>query len=118
MGAEDGPATAAPLRESVMKTVSPAEGYRLWSETWESTPSAIVALETRWLAPWLGGLRGKVFVDLSGGTGRWMIQAQALGARVVGTDLSPEMLLEARKKPQLAGKLVQADTRSIPLRDA
>ncbi len=100
-----------------MRKVSAVEGYRLWAETWDITPSAIVALETRWLAPWLRGLRGKIFVDVSGGAGRWMIQAHALGARVVGSDLSREMLLEARRKPQLAGKLVRADTRSIPFRN-
>jgi len=98
--------------------LSPLESYRLWSQTWESDPSAIVALESRWLTPWLAGLKGKVFLDLSCGVGRWLIHAQAQGATVFGTDLCAEMLIEARKKTTLAGRLSLADTRSLPIADA
>ncbi len=94
----------------------PLESYRLWSKTWEADPSAIVALESRWLAPWLTGLSGKLFVDLSCGVGRWLIHARAQGAVVFGTDLCAEMLLEARKKTP--GRLALADTCRLPLADA
>src|SRR5258708_5145646 len=100
------------------KRLSPLESYRRWSQTWESDPSAIVALESRWLAPWLTRLQGQVFLDLSCGVGRWLIHAQAQGATVFGTDLCHEMLIEARKKTTLAGKLALADTRDLPLADA
>jgi ubiquinone/menaquinone biosynthesis C-methylase UbiE len=95
--------------------VSPVEGYRLWSRTWESDPSAIVALESRWLTPWLAGLEGKIFLDLSCGVGRWMVHARTHGATVFGMDLCREMLLEASKKPGLAGRLTLADARCLPL---
>jgi malonyl-CoA O-methyltransferase len=98
--------------------LSPLESYRLWSQTWESDPSAIVALESRWLSPWLAGLVGKVFLDLSCGVGRWLIHAKAQGANAFGTDLCHEMLLQARKKTALAGRLALADTRRLPLADA
>ena len=98
--------------------LSPLESYRRWSQTWESDPSAIVALESRWLAPWLTNLNNQLFLDLSCGAGRWLIHAQAQGAIIFGTDLCPEMLLQARKKTQLAGRLAVADTRSLPLPDA
>jgi ubiquinone/menaquinone biosynthesis C-methylase UbiE len=97
--------------------LSPLESYRRWSQTWESDRSAIVALESRWLSPWLTGLDGQVFLDLSCGVGRWLIHAQAQGAIVFGTDLCQEMLIEARKKTVLAERLAQADTRSLPFRD-
>jgi ubiquinone/menaquinone biosynthesis C-methylase UbiE len=97
--------------------LSPTDGYRLWAQTWESDPSAIVALESRWLSPWLGDLRGKVMADLSCGVGRWLAHAKSQGAIVFGTDLCPEMLIEAAKKPGLAGGLALADTRHLPLTD-
>ena len=98
--------------------LSPLESYRRWSQTWESDPSAIVALESRWLSPWLTGLHGRVFLDLSCGVGRWLIHAQAQGAAVFGTDLCQEMLIEARKKTAISGRVAVADTRSLPFRDA
>jgi malonyl-CoA O-methyltransferase len=119
MGPENGPAPPATLREPVAPVqLSPLESYRRWSKTWETDPSAIVALETRWLAPWLIGIEGKLFLDLSCGVGRWMTYAQTQGATVFGTDLCGEMLLEAKKKSALAGKLALADTRLLPIRDA
>lgn len=93
------------------------EGYQLWSQTWESDPSAIVALESRWLAPWLLDLQGKIVVDASCGVGRWLAHARSRGAVVFGTDLSPEMLLQAARKPGLAPRLARADTRQLPLPD-
>lgn len=98
--------------------LSPLRAYRRWAQTWESDLSAIVALESRWLSPWLSGLEGQVFLDLSCGVGRWLIHAQAQSATVFGTDLCREMLTEAGKKPPLAGRLALADTRRLPFRDA
>ena len=98
-------------------TLSPLEAYRLWAPGWEADPSAIVALESRVLTPWLTGLSGKVLVDLSCGTGRWLAFAQSQGANVFGFDLCREMLVEARKKAGLAGRLAQADTCRLPLPD-
>lgn len=95
----------------------PLASYRLWSQTWENDPSAIVALESRWLSPWIAGLRGKVLVDLSCGVGRWLVHGQAQGATVFGTDLCREMLIEAQKKTTLVGRLALADTRRPPFRD-
>ncbi len=97
--------------------LTPLEGYQLWSQTWETDPSAIVALESRWAAPWLADLRGKTVVDASCGVGRWMTHAQSRGASVFGTDLSREMLLQAALKPGLAPRLALADTRHLPFRD-
>jgi len=107
-----------PHSASMPVRLSPLESYRLWSQTWESDSSAIVALESRWLSPWLTGLDSRVFLDLSCGVGRWLIHARAQAAMVFGTDLCLEMLIEARKKILLAGRLALADTRNLPFRDA
>src|SRR6266478_4150312 len=97
--------------------LTPLEGYQLWSETWESDPSAIVALESRWAAPWLADLGGKTLLDASCGVGRWLAHAQSQEAIIFGTDLSHEMLLQAKKKPYLAKTLARADTRHLPFPD-
>ena len=94
--------------------VAPLPGYSLWSETWESDASAIVALESRWAAPWLANLDGKTVLDISCGVGRWLANARAQGAAAFGTDLSREMLHQASKKPALAGRLALADTSCLP----
>jgi SAM-dependent methyltransferase len=95
----------------------PLEAYRRWAPSWESDPSPIVALESRYLTPWLADLAGKCFVDLSCGVGRWLGHAHAQSATVFGADLCPEMLLEASKKPGLAARLAVADTRELPFAD-
>ena len=94
----------------------PIQAYDLWSETWETDPSPIVALESRWAAPWLQDLEGKTVFDISCGVGRWLARAQAQRADVFGTDLSLEMLVRASKKACLCGRLALADSRHLPLR--
>jgi malonyl-CoA O-methyltransferase len=55
-------------------------------------------------------------LDVACGTGRWLEHFLNRGARrSVGFDLSPEMLNEARRKPLLQGRLIQADCLSIPV---
>ncbi len=100
-----------PLRVSV------AEGYRLWSQTYDLVPNPLLALEFRMLSQRLEGVVGKVFLDVACGTGRWMIEAAARGAKTIGLDLCREMLVAASGKPPLAGRLVQADARGLPVRD-
>src|SRR6185369_3627903 len=95
--------------------LSPIEAYRRWAPGWETDPSPIVSLESRYLKSWLDGLDGKTVFDLSCGPGRWLAYARAQGAVVFGMDFCREMLLEARKKPGLAGRLALADTCRLPL---
>jgi SAM-dependent methyltransferase len=90
-----------------MIPVSAAEGYALWAETWDSTPSPIVALERRGLTPWLAGLHPTRAVDIGCGTGRW---TRELGA--LGFDFSAEMLAKAT---DLRGRLAQADAAALPI---
>lgn len=97
--------------------VSVPEGYRLWSQTYDSDPNPLLALEFRTLAGKLVSLEGVVFLDIGCGTGRWMAHAAARGARPFGVDLSYQMLAVAQRKPQLSGRLIQADGCDLPLQD-
>jgi malonyl-CoA O-methyltransferase len=93
--------------------VSAAEGYALWANTWDATPSPIVALEERMLRPWLEGLRPRRAIDVGCGTGRWTLRLNALGF-----DASEAMLRCAIPKPGLAGRLAVADAAALPIADA
>lgn len=95
-----------------MRALSAHEGYELWAESFDKSGSAILALESRHLAPWIADLRGRV-IDVGCGTGRWMGITQA-----IGVDASWNMLRAASGKPGLAGRLAQADGLRLPFRDA
>ena len=90
--------------------VSAREGYALWADTWDATPSPIVALERRALLPWIGELHPRLTIDVGCGTGRWTERLSA-----IGVDLSPAMLAIAAAKPGLRGRLAVAGATSIPI---
>jgi SAM-dependent methyltransferase len=91
--------------------VSARAGYDLWAETWDSTPSPIVAVEERALTPWLKRLRpGSPAIDIGCGTGRWTARLNALGF-----DASPAMLAAAARKPGLRGRIAAAEATALPL---
>jgi malonyl-CoA O-methyltransferase len=93
------------------------EAFRLWSATYDTDANPMLSVESRIVAPILPDLRGKRFLDVGCGTGRWLAEALARGAIAFGADLSREMLLEAAGKPGLGGKLTQADFRHAPFPD-
>jgi SAM-dependent methyltransferase len=95
---------------SSASNISSREGYALWADTWDSTPSPIVALEHRHLLPWIESLTHRLCVDVGCGTGRWTAQLGGLGF-----DASPEMLAVAANKPGLRGRLAAADAVALPI---
>jgi len=94
-------------------SVSAVEGYRLWAETWESTPSPIAALEHRALLPWIEALTPRRAVDVGCGTGRWTARLSA-----IGVDCSPAMLAVAARKEGLRGRLAVAEAAALPVASA
>ena len=86
------------------------EGYALWADTWDATPSPIVALEHRVLLPWIARLHPRRAIDVGCGTGRWTARLAA-----IGVDASPAMLAMAAAKPALRGRLAVADATSLPI---
>jgi SAM-dependent methyltransferase len=93
--------------------VSARAGYELWADTWDTTPSPIVALEHRTLLPWIQRLRPDRAIDVGCGTGRWTARLSA-----IGVDASPAMLAVAAVKTGLRGRLAVADAASIPIADS
>lgn len=65
------------------------------------------------LAPLPAGARA---LDVACGTGRHAAALAAAGLRVEAIDLSPALLALAARRPALAGRLVRADMRRLPLR--
>ena len=96
-----------------MNVISAAEGYQLWAETWDSTPSPIVALEHRALLPWIEPLAPCRAIDVGCGTGRWTFRLSA-----IGIDASPGMLAIAARKPGLRDRLVVGDAANLPVASA
>lgn len=56
-------------------------------------------------------------LDLACGSGRHLDRLRASGLRAVGLDLSPELLREARRRPDVSGALVRGDMRALPFGD-
>ena len=95
---------------SAPRYVSAREGYALWADSWDSTPSPIAALEFRALLPWIAPLRPRLAIDVGCGTGRWTTRLNA-----IGIDASPEMLSVAASKAGLRGRLAVADAARLPV---
>ncbi len=95
----------------------PIEAHDLWAATYDETPNPLLALEERTLGPMLPNLEGAFVLDVACGTGRWLEKLVRRGARrVIGLDLSSQMLLQAARKPTLQHHLIRADCSAIPLR--
>jgi ubiquinone/menaquinone biosynthesis C-methylase UbiE len=97
--------------------VSAIEGHRNWAASYDAGPNPLLALETRLLLERLSPLTATRFLDIACGTGRWMLWAQQCGSRAFGVDFCAEMLLEASRKPGLAGCLSLADACRLPVAD-
>ena len=89
--------------------VSARQGYELWADTWDATPSPIVALEHRALLPWIADIRPRRAIDVGCGTGRWTERLSA-----IGVDASPAMLARAAVKPALRGRLAARTSTRAP----
>lgn len=99
------------------KVLNAIEAYRIWSQNYDQTPNALLALETRVLSRRLGEIGGRRVLDAGSGTGRWMEWADRCGACVFGIDVCHEMILQAVRKPGLEGRSARADLLRIPVRD-
>lgn len=90
--------------------ISARDGYALWADTWDATPSPIVALEERMLLPWIACLRPGRAIDVGCGTGRWTERLSS-----IGIDASAAMLSVAARKPGLRGRLTAGDAGALPI---
>ena len=97
------------------RELPPAEAYRLWAPRYPPRAhTLLMQVEQRAVLDVLPPVRGRRVIDLACGTGRYALALGAQSARVVGVDLSLEMLTHAPADfPR-----VQGDLRAVPLRGA
>lgn len=107
------------MKSDTAITLSAGEAHAVWAPSYDRNPNPLFSLEERIVGPLLPGpaeLVEMAVLDVACGTGRWLEHFLNRGARLsVGFDLSPEMLNEARRKPLLKDRLMQADCLSIPV---
>jgi cytosine/adenosine deaminase-related metal-dependent hydrolase/ubiquinone/menaquinone biosynthesis C-methylase UbiE len=98
--------------------LSPANGYRLWAESYDSDGNPMLSLEERVLAALFPPMDGLNVLDLGCGTGRWLNRLRSAQAHnLIGVDLSPEMLKQAKRKIGDAATLICVDYTEAPIPD-
>jgi cytosine/adenosine deaminase-related metal-dependent hydrolase/ubiquinone/menaquinone biosynthesis C-methylase UbiE len=96
--------------------LTPANGYRVWSENYDNDANPMLSLDQRTLAPLLPAMDGWNVLDLGCGSGRWLnLLKDAGAANLVGVDLSPEMLSHAKRKLGDSATLICADYADAPI---
>ena len=96
------------MSDKIIKRVDAQQGYDLWSQSYDTTPNAVVHMDARYTLPALAPRPGEVVLDAGCGTGRNLAGMLAAGARPLGLDFSEGMLAVAHARlPELA--LVNAD---------
>jgi SAM-dependent methyltransferase len=78
--------------------VSARQGYDLWSETYDSTPNPVVAMDSRHTLKLLAPASGELILDAGCGTGRNLKLLLLAGSTAVGIDFSHAMLQVARRQ--------------------
>jgi SAM-dependent methyltransferase len=94
-----------------------ADGYAIWSESYDEPGNPIVAIEEAAVDGLLTELPAGRALDAACGTGRHARRLLELGHTVSGVDLTPEMLERARISVPQATFAV-ADLRQLPFADA
>jgi len=81
--------------------LTPLEGYERWSSTYNVESNPIKNLSNELVRKFLPDLAGKRMFDAGCGTGLFCTLAESFGAAgILGLDLSPAMINEARKNCQ------------------
>src|SRR5213080_339921 len=97
--------------------VSSATAYRLWAPSYDTDPNPLLALEERIARDLVPDVHSQVVIDVGCGTGRSMVRYGRWGALTFGVDPCAEMLDEARRKPCLSKRIVQAEASYLPFSD-
>lgn len=85
-----------------IERIGAREGYDLWSETYDSTPNPVVAMDSRHAITLLRPARGELILDAGCGTGRNLRKLLSAGCTAVGIDFSHRMLQVARRQTENA----------------
>jgi SAM-dependent methyltransferase len=92
------------------------DAYRAWAEFYDKPGNGLFDPEQSVVWSILDGLPRGVALDAACGTGRHAEHLAFLGHRVIGVDISPDMLARARTKIP-AGEFHEADLHHLPLPD-
>lgn len=97
------------------RPLTTVEGYRTWSENYDE-PNDLLDIEQPVVREILDGLPAGTALDAACGTGRYAAYLASLGRKVIGVDISPEMLAVARAKVP-GGDFREGDVRQLPVPD-
>ena len=100
----------------VADRVSAADGYRVWSATYDKPGNGIFAFEEPYVHAIVDALPPGDALDAGCGTGRHASHLAGRGHRVIGVDGSPEMLAHARAKVPTA-EFRHGDLHDLPVPD-
>lgn len=95
-------------------TVDARVGYARWAQTYDDGANPLISIEQPLVWSLLEALPPGVALDAACGTGRHTRRLVDLGHRVVGVDVSPEMLDKARASVPEA-EFREGDLTSLPL---
>jgi malonyl-CoA O-methyltransferase len=94
--------------------LSPLEGYNHWASTYATESNPIKNLSNKLVEQWLHDVTGKSILDVGCGTGHFCRYVEKNNAaRIIGVDLSPAMLSQA-KKNCISGEFYCADITTMP----
>ncbi len=95
------------------ESVDPQAAYALWASTYPPRPhNRLMEIEQQTVLSLLPDLTGMTVLDAGCGTGRYLHQLRALGARPIGLDLSAAMLARAR---DVTPRIARANICSLPI---
>jgi ubiquinone/menaquinone biosynthesis C-methylase UbiE len=111
---------AASMRVPPKRTqrVGARQGYDLWSETYDSTPNPVVAMDARHTLPLLAPKQGELILDAGCGTGRNLKRLLLTGSIPIGIDFSDGMLRVARRGHPDAPLAIADLQQPLPFKDA
>ena len=96
-----------------IERLDPQTAYGRWAHTYPPKPhNRLMEIEQETLLSLLPDVAGLTVLDAGCGSGRYLKELHARGARVIGMDLSPPMLARAK---QFTTRIVRADVRALPL---
>lgn len=100
-------------RSAVAETVDPQAAYAMWAASYPPRPhNQLMEIEQQTVLSLLPDVTGLTVLDAGCGTGRYVRELRALGARTIGVDLSSAMLARAR---EVAPHVARANMCALPI---
>ncbi len=95
-----------------------ADGYKAWANTYDSVPNLLLEVEEPIVKTILKKFIPGTALDAACGTGRYSELLNSLDYKVIGMDLSPAMLSQAKKTRNKKINFIEGDLTAIPLKEA